>query len=69
MMLAAIVPIEVEVQGIEASFKLSQNKTIADGYEVARMLQWRGGPGERGIAEAMRDRLAREMSAKKKERV
>ncbi len=68
MMLAAIVPIEVEVQGIEASFKLSQNKTVADGYEVARMLQWRGGPGERGIAEAMRDRLAREMSAKKKER-
>lgn len=69
MMLAAIVPIEVEVLDIEASFKLSQNKTVADAYEVARMLQWRGGPGERGIAEAMRDRLAREMKAQKRERV
>lgn len=57
MMLKAIIAIEVAVDGIEASFKLSQNKTRTDALEVARMLDWRGGAGERGIAEAMRRRL------------
>lgn len=57
MMLKAIVAVEIAVEGIEASFKLSQNKPATDALEVARMLEWRGGPGERGIAEAMRRRL------------
>jgi len=60
MMLSAIVPIEIEVQSIEASFKLSQNKTVSDAYEVARMLAWRGGSGERAIAEAIQKRLKSE---------
>lgn len=57
MMLTAIVPIEIEVEGIECSFKLGQNKSEPDRMEVARMLDWRGGPGERGIAAAMRRKL------------
>ena len=52
-MLRAIVPIEVEIERIEASFKLSQNKTIPDRLEVSRMLDWRGGWGESAMAEAM----------------
>ena len=57
MMLAAIVPIEIRVAAIECSMKLSQNKSVADRFETARMLDWRGGPGERGVAEAMRAQL------------
>jgi transcriptional regulator len=53
-MLAAIVPIRVVVESIECSFKLSQNKSEADRLETARMLDWRGGAGERGVAAAMR---------------
>lgn len=54
MMLKAIVPIEVEVHSIVGSFKLSQNKPVIDRVEAARMLEWRGGAGERGIASAIK---------------
>lgn len=57
MMLKAIVPIEIAVTGIECSFKLGQNKSVTDRMEAARMLDWRGGPGEKGIAQAMRAAL------------
>lgn len=56
-MLAAIVPIEIRIERIEAAFKLSQNKSVADRHETARMLEWRGEPNERGVAAAMRSRL------------
>lgn len=54
MMLRAIVPMEITVDSIQCSFKLSQNKSVSDRIEAARMLDWRGGAGERGIADAMR---------------
>lgn len=54
MMLRGIVPIELEVERIEASTKLGQNKPEADRMEAARMLAWRGGWGEMAVAEAMR---------------
>ena len=57
MMLAAIVPIEITVERIEAAFKLGQNREPIDAHEAARMLDWRGSPGERAVARAMRDRL------------
>ena len=57
MMLAAIVPIEIEIERIECSFKLSQNKGLTDRMEAARMLDWRGSPAERGMAQAMRTHL------------
>ena len=57
MMLRAIVPMQVRVESIEASFKLSQNKSVSDAHEVAHQLSWRGGPGELAIAEAMQQRL------------
>ncbi len=53
-MLRAIVPIEIEVERIEASTKLSQNKPVADRMETARMLAWRDGWGEAAVAAAMR---------------
>ena len=53
-MLRAIVPIEFDVEHIEASTKLGQNKSPADRMEVARMLAWRGGWSEAALAEAMR---------------
>lgn len=61
-MLRAIVPIEIRVERVEASFKLSQNKSVTDRHEAARMLEWRGGPGERAVAQAMRSRLAAAMA-------
>jgi transcriptional regulator len=64
-MLTAIVPMEIAVDGIEAAFKLSQNKSASDVHEVARMLTWRGGCGERGIAEAMETQLKTAAVAKK----
>jgi len=64
-MLTAIVPLEIAVDGIEAAFKLSQNKSASDVHEVARMLTWRGGCGERGIAEAMEKQLKAAAVAKK----
>ena len=67
MMLRAIVPIEIAVAGLEASFKLSQNKTVADAHEVARMLAWRGSPSERLIADAMQERLEAQAASAKKE--
>jgi transcriptional regulator len=57
MMLRAIVPIEVEVERIEASTKLGQNKSVSDRMEAARMLAWRGGWGEAAVAEAMRETI------------
>ena len=66
-MLAAIVPMEIQVESIEAAFKLSQNKTASDVHEVARMLTWRGGCGERGVAEAMTKQLKAATVAKKRE--
>ncbi len=57
MMLKAIVPMEMRAGRIEAAFKLSQNKSTTDIQEVARMLHWRSGCGERAIAEAMQKRL------------
>ncbi len=57
MMLRAIVPIEIEIERVECSFKLSQNKTVTDRMEAARMLDWRGSTYERGTAAAMRDAL------------
>jgi transcriptional regulator len=54
MMLRGIVPIEIDVERIEASTKLGQNKSVADRMEAARMLNWRGGWGETAVAEAMR---------------
>lgn len=53
-MLRAIVPIEVEVERIEASTKLSQNKSAGDRMEAARMLAWRGGWNETAVAAEMR---------------
>ncbi|MFV0294796.1 MAG: FMN-binding negative transcriptional regulator [Hyphomicrobiaceae bacterium] len=53
-MLKAIVGIEVEVETIEASMKLGQNKAVADRMEAARMLAWRGGWAEAAVAAAMR---------------
>lgn len=64
MMLRAIVPIEIEVAAIECSFKLGQNKSVADRHEAARMLDWRGGAGERGIASAMRRSLKPALAGK-----
>lgn len=63
MMLRAIVPIAIEVERIECSFKLSQNKTVTDRMEAARMLDWRGSHNERGMAAAMRDALKATASA------
>lgn len=57
MMLKAIVPMEIVVRSIECSFKLGQNKSVTDRMEAARMLEWRGGPGEKGVAQAMRAAL------------
>jgi transcriptional regulator len=62
MMLAAIVAMEVEVDAIEASTKLGQNKSVADRMEAARMLSWRGGWGEAAVAEAMRAELRKSQS-------
>lgn len=56
-MLNAIVPISIEITGIEASMKLNQNKGWADRVEVARMLDWRGDWNARGVSEAMKRRL------------
>lgn len=64
MMLRAIVPIEVAVRSIECSFKLGQNKSVPDRMEAARMLEWRGGAGEKGIAAAMRAALKGEKGAR-----
>lgn len=60
MMLAAIVPIEVEVQHMEASTKLGQNKSVADRMEAARMLGWRGGWSEAAIGRRMLDAVTRD---------
>lgn len=59
-MLRAIVPIEVEIDRIEASTKLSQNKSVSDRMEAARMLAWRGGWNETAVAAEMRDAIRAE---------
>lgn len=63
MMLRAIVPIEVEVERIEASTKLGQNKSFSDRMEAARMLAWRGAWNETALAEAMREAIKDEARA------
>lgn len=64
-MLRAIVPIEIEVEAIEASTKLSQNKSISDRMEAARMLGWRGGWNETALAEAMRGAIRQDARVRK----
>lgn len=65
MMLRGIVPIEVEVERIEASTKLGQNKSVADRMEAARMLAWRGGWGETAVAEEMRAAVKADLAKEK----
>lgn len=57
-MLRAIVPVAFSVERIEAQWKLSQNKTLADQESVLRMLEWRGDWHSLALAQAMRRRLA-----------
>jgi transcriptional regulator len=64
MMLAAIVAMEIEVERIEASTKLGQNKSISDRMEAARMLAWRGGWSETAVANAMRAVIRKDASAR-----
>ena len=52
-----IVGIEVEVDRLEASFKLSQNRTDEDYAEIIRQLEKRGDHGSIDVAQAMRDRV------------
>jgi len=66
MMLRGIVPIEIEVEHIEAATKLGQNKSIADRLEAARMLAWRGGWGEVAVAEAMQTSVKADLNQTKK---
>lgn len=61
-MLRAIVPIEIEVESIEASTKLGQNKGLADRMEAARMLAWRDGWAEAALAAEMRRAIRAETS-------
>jgi transcriptional regulator len=56
-MLAAIVAFEVDVTGLDASWKLGQHKSRADRNEVARMLAWRGAWSECAVAEHMHSAL------------
>ncbi|MDX2155681.1 MAG: FMN-binding negative transcriptional regulator [Hyphomicrobiaceae bacterium] len=64
-MLRAIVAMEIEVEGIQASTKLGQNKGLADRMEAARMLAWRGGWAETAVAEAMRGAIRAESASDK----
>lgn len=57
-MLKAIVPIEITIDKIEASWKLGQHKTTADQYEVARMLEWRGDWNGQALAQVMKERFS-----------
>ena len=52
-------------QGIEASTKLGQNKSLADRLEAARMLGWRGGWTETAMADAMRADIRDQAAARK----
>jgi transcriptional regulator len=54
MMLKAIVPIEIQVTGIEATRKLGQNKSAADRAAVTKMLSWQGDWSALAVAELMR---------------
>ena len=58
-MLKAIVPIEIAIDSIEASWKLGQHKSQADQYEVARMLEWRGDWNGQAMAQVMKERFSR----------
>ncbi|MEZ5854540.1 MAG: FMN-binding negative transcriptional regulator [Hyphomicrobiaceae bacterium] len=66
-MLRAIVAIEIEVETIEASTKLGQNKSVADRMEAARMLAWRGGWAEAAVARAMRQQIKAGMTVAKED--
>jgi transcriptional regulator len=63
MMLRAIVAIDVVVDTIEASWKLGQHKSMADQYEIARMLEWRGDWNGKALSEVMKQRFAALASA------
>ena len=58
-LLAAITPVEVTVETIEAQWKLSQNKTAGDQANLIRMLEWQGGWSSLALAEMMRARVRR----------
>jgi len=57
-MLKAIVPIEIKIDRLEASWKLGQHKTMDDQYAVARMLEWRGDWNGQALAAMMNERFA-----------
>ena len=56
-MLTAIVAFEIDISGLDATWKLGQHKSRADRIEVARMLAWRGAWSECAIAEFMQAKL------------
>jgi transcriptional regulator len=56
-MLAAIVAIDIEITGMDATWKLGQHKSRADRIEVARMLAWRGAWSGSALAEFMQAKL------------
>ena len=58
-MLKAIVGFEVTVTSVEAQWKLAQHKSRPDRIEVARMLDWRGDGGSRGVAQLIAESLKR----------
>ena len=56
-MLAAIVVLEIEVDGFDATWKLGQHKSRADRIEVARNLEWLGECTGSALAAMMDARL------------
>lgn len=56
-MLAAIIPVELRVERIEAQWKLSQNKTLSDRANVVRMLASSGHWSSLAVADMMQERL------------
>jgi transcriptional regulator len=54
-MLAAIVGFELEITRVEAKFKLSQNRSLADRAGVVRALEGSGVETDRDLARMMRD--------------
>jgi transcriptional regulator len=67
-MLRAIVPVAFSVERIEAQWKLSQNKSLADQEGVLKMLEWRGDWPSLALAEAMRRRLREPAPAERRSR-
>lgn len=63
-MLAAITPIDITVEKIEAQWKLGQHKSAADQDGVMRLLDWHGDWSGRALAEMMRARAARPVQSR-----